>query len=521
MSTLHQPVWLDASPQGAAPLAADAECDVCIVGAGIAGLLIAEQLSSQGRRVIVLDSGLVARGETSRTTAHVVNALDDRYTELERLHGKDGARLAAESHSAAIRHIEAVVTKRGIECGWKRLDGYLVVNERHSAKREELLEEENAAARRAGVETQRVAALPALWPGGMWQGGVLRFPEQAQMHPLRLLSGIAEQIAREGVRIHSHTHVKDIKGGAEAIVQTSGGAVVRCQHVVVATNTPMNTTLAMHTKQSGYQTYVLALAVERGVLPPILLWDGPWEDDEFYNYIRLVPAEERGSNAGSSPQDLLLLGGEDHKTGQGPDGDGPFVRLEAWARKHLPMCREVVNRWSGEVMEPADGLGYIGHSPVGPRNVYMVTGDSGNGMTHSAIGAMLIPDLIAGRTNPWADLYDPARKIGMHALGAYAGENLNAVAQYRDWLRRGDVRSEAEIAPGTGAIVASGVNHLAVYKNESGQCTRLSAVCPHLGGLVRWNSVEKTWDCPCHASRFERTGKLLHGPANEDLRSAD
>lgn len=511
----YRPVWLDTPLPDASPLTGDATCDVCVVGAGIAGQLIAERLVRDGMRIIMLDRGPLAAGETAHTTAHFVTALDDRYTELQRMHGEDGARLAAESHAAAIDHVEALVGRLGAQCGWKRLDGYLTINDRHTVKRDQLLDEEFTASRKAGLDVERVGALPSPWPAQL--GAALRFPRQAQVHPLLLLRAVTQRLIEAGARLHANTKVTKIHGGPNSAVETEGGPTVRCSHVVVATNTPINNLIAVHTKQSGYQTYVCAFRVPVGTLPPVLLWDGPWEDDVSYRYLRVLESAAPGTGG----DDLLIVGGEDHKTGQGPNGDTPYRCIEDWTRRHFPMCGVVERRWSGEVMDPADGLGYIGHNAVGHKNVYIVTGDSGNGMTHGGIAAMLIPDLIMGRENAWTGLYDPARKIGMHSLSTYARENVNTFAQYRDWFRRGDVAEESEIKPGDGAIIASGLKHVAVYKDEQGTCTRLSATCPHLGGVVRWNGLEKTWDCPCHASRFDKHGKVMHGPANTDLKPSD
>jgi nitrite reductase/ring-hydroxylating ferredoxin subunit len=242
----------------------------------------------------------------------------------------------------------------------------------------------------------------------------------------------------------------------------------------------------------------------------LLLWDGLWENDTSYHYLRLM-------HSASDQGQILIVGGEDHKTGQQDEHIDPYQNLERWTRERFPMAGEVAHKWSGEVLEPADCLAYIGRSATGGENVYVVTGDSGNGITHAAIAALLIPDLISGRPNRWADLYDPARKVGLHALRDYAAENLNTFAQYADWVRRGDVASEQQIAPGEGGVIVQGMKRIAVYKDPSHHCTRLSAVCPHLGGVVRWNAIEKTWDCPCHASRFDKAGRVIHGPANRDL----
>ena len=500
-------VWMDDDLISTEPLATDERCDVCVVGAGIAGVLIAERLADQGMRVVLLDAGTVGGGETCRTTAHLVTALDDRYAELERSHGEDGARLAAQSHVAAIAHIEGLIARLGIECGWRRLDGYLAVNEKHASRRDELLIEEYQAANRAGLAPTLEAQLPDGWPN---TGLALRFPDQAQLHPMRLLNGVTRHLIDTGVCVRTETKATRIHGGPDARVETSAGPVVRCSHVVVATNTPVNNLVAVHTKQSGYQTYVIGIQVDAGSLPPLLYWDGLWEDDVRYHYLRLLNGSSHGT-------DLLIVGGEDHKTGQSPEHPDPYHELERWTRHLFPGAGAVEYTWSGEVMEPADGMAFIGPNAVGRKNVYVVTGDSGNGMTHGAVAALLIPDQIMGLEHPWSRLYDPARKVGLAALKEFAEENLNTLAQYRDWFRAGDVADESEIQPGQGAVLREGLKRVAVYRDDDGTVTRRNATCPHLGGVVRWNALEKTWDCPCHGSRFDCDGKVIHGPALSDL----
>lgn len=503
-------VWMDQPLPEPSPLAADTTCDTCVVGGGVAGLLVADRLTRDGQRVTLIDQGPLCGGETGRTTAHFAAALDDRFSTLERVHGSRGAELAAQSHTKAIDYVESLIREMRIDCDWQRLDGYLVVPDHHTDDREQLLQDELDATRRAGLAVERVPALPLPWP--LWLGPALRFQNQAQAHPLRLLRGVAQRLLDSGASLHTQTHATAIDAGPDCRVHTRNGPTIRCSNVVVATNTPINNLVAVHTKQSGYQSYVLGFHVPAGTLPPMLMWDGLWKHDESYHYVRLAPG------LASSGGDLLIVGGEDHKTGQGPDGDKPYTCLEDWTRRVLPMAGAIERRWSGEVMEPADALGYIGRDAAHRKNLYVVTGDSGSGMTHAAIAAMLIPDLIQGRPSPWEKLYDPSRKVGLHALREYASENLNTVAQYRDWLKRGDVSDESQIAPGQGAVMVQGLKRLAVYKEDSGQCVRMSAVCPHLGGVVRWNSQEKSWDCPCHASRFDRYGKMTHGPANDDLK---
>jgi Rieske Fe-S protein len=217
------------------------------------------------------------------------------------------------------------------------------------------------------------------------------------------------------------------------------------------------------------------------------------------------------------PVDIAIVGGEDHKAGQASDAEERFARLEAWTREHIPAARETEFRWSGQVMETQDGLAFIGRNPLDAGNVYVATGDSGMGMTHGTIAGILIGDLVAGRENPWAALYDPSR-IRAGAAADFLKENLNVAAQYASWVTGGDVGSVDDIAPNTGAVVREGAMKVAVFRDEAGELHRYSAVCPHLGCIVAWNAAASTWDCPCHGSRFDSRGTVINGPANVDLR---
>ncbi|MET0645991.1 MAG: FAD-dependent oxidoreductase [Pyrinomonadaceae bacterium] len=482
-------------------LAHEASADVCVVGAGIAGLTTAYLLAREGRSVVVIDDGAVAGGETARTTAHLVNALDDRYYDLERLHGERGARLAAESHTAAVDQIEEIIEREGIDCDFQRLDGYLCVGPGQST---EQLGEELRAAHRCGLtEIKYVERLPY---EAFDFGAALHFPYQGQFHILKYMSGLARAFTGLGGRLHTNTHADKIEGDGEtARVTTSEGHVVTAGAVVVATNTPVNDLVSIHTKQAPYRTYVVGARVPRGSVPRMLLWD----TEDPYHYVRLQSVEEG--------HDVLIVGGEDHKTGQAEDFDERFRRLEEWTRERFPAVEAFEYRWSGQVMEPVDGLAYIGRNPGDAKNVYVATGDSGNGMTHGTIAGMLIRDLILGRDNAWETVYDPSR-ISLRAGGEYARENLNVAVQYADHLTGGEVDSAEEVAPGSGAIMRRGLSKVALYREDTGALHEFSAVCTHLGCVVAFNDKEKSWDCPCHGSRFDPTdGHVLNGPAISGL----
>jgi nitrite reductase/ring-hydroxylating ferredoxin subunit len=254
-------------------------------------------------------------------------------------------------------------------------------------------------------------------------------------------------------------------------------------------------------------TYVIGARVPRGAVPKVLAWD----TGDPYHYIRIHEMEH---------DDLLIIGGEDHKSGQASDSPSRYRRLEAWARKRFPMMWELEFNWGGQVMEPADYLGFIGHNPMDHDNIFVATGDSGMGLTHGTIAGMLLRDLILGRANPWEKLYSPSR-VPVKAAGEFAREDLNMAAQYADWLTGGDVDSVDEIRPGSGALVRQGLDKLAAYRDEKGALHVCQARCPHLGCVVHWNRAETTWDCPCHGSRFDRYGKVINGPANRDLAPAE
>ncbi|MCM3871922.1 MAG: FAD-dependent oxidoreductase [Pyrinomonadaceae bacterium] len=499
-------VWMNSGlPLNESPLTKNARADVCIVGAGISGMTTAYLLAKEGKSVIVLDDGPIGGGMTGRTTAHLVNALDDRYCDLERLHGERGARLAAESHTSAIDRVEAIVKDEKIDCEFERLDGYLFVP---PGDAKQILDDELDAALRAGLKLEKVKRAPI---DSYDTGAALRFPRQAQFHPLKYLAGLAQSIKKNGGSIYTQTHASKIEGGDRALIETSAGVVVTAEAVVVATNSPVNDLFAIHTKQAAHQTYVIGARVPSGSVTRALYWDTP----DPYHYLRIETV-----GTGIKAYDLLIVGGEDHKTGQEDDANRRFGILEHWSRMRFPMIESIDYRWSGEVLEPIDGLAFIGRNPMDSPNVFIATGDSGNGMTHGTIAGILITDLIMGRENKWADLYEPSRKT-LRALPQFARENLNVAIEYTGLVTPGEVDSVADIEPGRGAIIRRGLTKVAVYKDEAGTVHERSAICRHLGCVVDWNTLESTWDCPCHGSRYDAYGKVIQGPANSDLPEVD
>ena len=506
-----QSVWAaTAKMPRAGKLTEDVAADVCIVGAGIAGLTTGYLLTRAGKSVVILDDGPLAGGMTQVTTAHLSDAIDDRFTEIERWHGERGAFLAAESHTAAINLIEQTVNDLKIDCDFVRLDGYLFLA---PGDEKETLDRELAAARRAGLMAEMVPLAPLAHD----TGPAIRFPNQARFHPLKYLAAVAKAIKREGGRIYTNSHADRVDGGPKAKVEV-GEHTVTADAVVVATNSPINDLVAIHTKQAPYMTYVIGARVPVGSVTDALYWD----TQKDYHYVRLQRVRNNDADTDAYDEyDLLIVGGEDHKSGQADDTHLRHPRLETWARARFPMIEEIVFTWAGQVMETIDGLAFIGRNPMDQENVFIVTGDSGMGMTHGTLAGMLLTDLILGRPNPWATLYDPSRKT-LRAAGNFTREALNVAGAYVvDWLSGSEVERVHDIEPCSGAVLRRGLTKVAVYRDEEGAAHELSAVCPHLGCIVHWNKAEMTWDCPCHGSRFDKLGKVINGPSNADLSPAD
>ncbi|HMQ78779.1 MAG TPA: FAD-dependent oxidoreductase [Ignavibacteria bacterium] len=479
-------------------LDSDSSCDVCIAGAGITGLTCAYMLLKSGKSVIIADDGNIGGGESSRTTAHITSVIDNRYYNIEKLHGERASLLAAESQKAGIDLIERIISENNIECDFTRLNGYLVFK---PGERAGVLEMEYEAAARAGIDVKMAPSPPY---SALGDYPCLEFPGQAEFHMLKYLVGLARAVISMGGRIYTKTHIKKITDGQPPIAETQNKIKITAKDIIIATNSPVSDYLAIHTKQAAYRTYVIGVRIPKDSVPHALYWD----NENPYHYIRIYKQQKN---------DILIVGGEDHKTGQEEYTDQHFENLIKWTAQRFPMAEHVEYKWSGQVLEPFDGLSFIGKDPENPEHVYIATGDSGMGITHASYAAILLDDMINGRDNKWADLYDPKR-ITLKAAPEFIKEGFNTAIQYIDIITPPEYANEQEVPEGTGAILNLGKDKTAVFKDKDGKVYKFSALCPHLKCVVEWNKTENTWDCPCHGSRFEATGKVINGPALANLK---
>ncbi len=490
-------IWMDIGLPRYAPLKGDAETDVVVVGAGIAGLSAAYELSQRGRSVLVVDRAAIGGRMTMRTTAHLSFEIDDYYYKLAKLRGEEAARRYFESQSAAVDRIEDICARENIGCDFARVDLFLVGA---GESGDEIIGKERDAAQQIsfpGVERSE--------PPEGFSGPTLRFPNQARFHPTKYLRGLAAALEQRGVRLCEDTTVRDVEekdGGV--IAELDGGRRISAKFAVVATNSPINDLVAIHTKQAPYRTYAFAAPIAKGA-PDALIWD----TEEPYHYVRLLPGERT---------DLLIVGGEDHKTGEANDGKERVARLFAWAKARFPSLGEPVAAWSGQVYEPIDYAPHLGVNP-GDSRVFVITGDSGEGLTTGVAGALLIADLIGKGASPWTEVYDPSRKV-LAAAGRFVMENKDAVAGLAERLTPGELSGFDELSPGEGGLVRAHGRKLAAYKDESGVLNVFSAACSHLGCVVHFNAFERSWDCPCHGSQFSVDGEAVAGPARRPLKAA-
>ena len=496
-------VWMDVEvASDVAPLSENAKADVAIVGAGIAGLSVAYELALRGRSVIVLDRGPIAGGMTARTTAHLAPICDDSLSELLSMRGQELASGFQGSQSAAVDRIEAIQAELSIDCEFRRLDGILFLD---PASEPSVLDDEVAAASEIGVKVARGKGLPL---ETLQDRPFLRYPNQATFHPLKYLRGLFNALQEKGARLHAFSAVEEISEDQEGVhLRLTSGHAVDASYAVVATNSPIHDLFALHTKQAPYRTYAMGFEIERGALADALYWD----TEDPYHYVRLT--------SGADGKDVLIAGGEDHKTGEANDAPARFAALESWIRMLLPGLGPELYRWSGQVMDTLDYGAFIGRES-GHDRIFVITGDSGQGITHGVVASLIIPDLIDGKDNPYATVYDPSRKP-IKAAVTFVTENSTLATNLAQYLMPGELGSVEELEPGQGAIIRDGPTKIAAYRADDGTLYQRSAVCTHLGCHLQWNSLEKCWDCPCHGSHFAPDGSVLNGPAVTPLREAN
>ncbi len=485
-------------PQYSPSLDGATSADVCVVGAGIAGLTAALLLTRAGKSVVVIEKATIGSGETGVTTAHLTEFLDTRYTELAHKFGAKGAELAAQSTRAAIEQIAALSTRALDGCDFARVAAVLCAL---NPAQHEVLRKESEALMRAGVHVTWGEAL-----NGMGAVAALRIEQQGQIHPAKYLALLAHEFTNAGGRIYENTELTDLIEEEPCRVVTTRGQVL-ASDVLVLTHVPIINRLVLQTKVAAYRTYAIAGPVATEAIGNMMYYDM----DDPYHFIR------RHDFAGRT---LAIIGGADHKTGQKTNTEESFSAVEAYARTLFPNFA-AETRWSGQILEPVDGLPFIGKNP-GQEHVYVATGFSGNGMTFGTTAAMMLCDAVMKVDNPWTDLYDPSRIKIFAQAARFISENVDfARFMAGDIIDTGTAASVDDIPREEGRTLRVKGKMIAAYRDEHGELHAHSAVCTHLGCNVHFNAAEKTWDCPCHGGRFDILGQVLNGPPIRALETVE
>jgi glycine/D-amino acid oxidase-like deaminating enzyme/nitrite reductase/ring-hydroxylating ferredoxin subunit len=511
--------WGQAKRQSRFPkLQKDLQADVCIVGGGMAGLTTALALLKSGKSVVVLESKVVGSGNSGRHTGELTTWKKAQYSSMHQMYDKETVVKIAESHEAAIRHVEQIVKELGIECGLKRLDAFVFTYAGSDAQQK--VQRELSAAKDAGLKNVSTVDDYDLGKESGKLDHAVQFPDTIVMDPIRYIEGLADAVAKAGGQIFEQSRVRD---PSSKKCTTMEGHSVHADDVVIATATPIThnlvdsgvRALAVHGKHTPKRRYAVAMSL------PTCCKEGVYYDLDYPPYSVRVTDE-----GGDSLQ--VVVSGEEHDQGIPADEYADYhARLEAWARNKWPALSQPTHRWSFQMFETTEYLSFHGKdpSPVPNRSFYISYGDNGETLTSATLGGMIIADQILGKPNKFSELYSPSRSMrgapGLPPISLSYVKNTvqSIVGQVVPKLSNPDIE---DMLPDSGAIIQKDVNKLAVYKDENGTAHAYSAVCPHLGCLVQWNPIEKQWNCPCHGSCFDKTGTNIGGgPSTIDMGSMD
>lgn len=475
------------------PMARGEVVDVAIIGAGITGLSVAYNLVKKGLKVAVVDSAYAGMGSTGSSTGNLYIPTAKFQTILSK-HGQRALEAVVASRSAALNFVEERVREFNIDCAFTRVPwNYFTTQKGDVAE----IDKERDAVKLTGLITRDTP--PAGFPFPVQS--IISVDNQAQFNPLRYVRKLASSIAGENCRIYENTRVTAVNDGSPCLVETPKG-VITAGKVVQATHTPKGI-YAVHAMMEVYREWAVAAKLNVPLSPGIY-----WSHEGKEKYSIRTYTDETGS--------YLIVLDDSHKVGHKEDTSSSFEKIERYV-KSVFNTEEIVYRWAAQNYSPADSLPYIGTSPL-QKNVYIATGFEADGLIYGTAAGIIISDLITGRYNSWAEVFDPKRFTPGASAEKTIKENLDVLTHLlKDYVIRGTEKELSSVTSGQGKIIEYEGRKAAAYRDETGTLHVVSAVCPHMGCIVHWNNAERSWDCPCHGSRFGTDGLLLEGPAFMDL----
>ena len=495
--TATESLWEGTSPGTAyPPIEGRSAADVVVIGGGITGLTTAYLLAKQGLSVAVLEARAIATGTTGHTTAKVTALHGLTYADLIKRHGMRKAALYAQANVAAVERIASIVQEENIECDFRSLSAYTFAFSEDNVGQ---IHEEVEAANSLGFQTRFDPAPPLPFS----TAGAIALDNQVLFHPRKYCLALANAITAAGGRIHEQSRVDSIETNGDLLTVGTATGVVDGRWVVQATLLPINDPAGLFARTEPSRSYAVAARVE---------------DPEPWGMFLSVEMPHRSirPHEPDTGEAYLVIEGDEHRTGEDVTSDEHFGALEDWARSHIPELKEFQYRWSAQDYMPADGIPYVGRLAHSSQRMLVATGFKKGGMSNGTAAAMMLSDFIVGRDNVWLEAFDATRLGLPQGLGEIVKSNVDVARQFVG-ARLASVPGVADVGPGTGSIVDYEGTRFAVYRNEQGTLNALSARCTHMGCLVSFNPAERSWDCPCHGSRFGLEGEVLEGPAVKPL----
>lgn len=497
-----QAIWsANASSKIYPPLSTDLAVDIAIVGGGITGITAATLLAKAGKKVAVLEASQVGKGTTGSSTGNLYAPVGTGLNSIATKHNEDTMKAVVASRSAAIEVIEHWINALNIDCEFEHVSWHLFTTQ-DDVKMDAWVQKEYDAATKAGLMASNSPSIGFPFKN---VSSITTVAQQAQFNPLKYVQGLAAGLPKAGCLVFENTKVTKVEDGAPCIIHTSHGKV-SAKQVIMATHSPKGI-YAVHTAMEPQREYAMAAKLN-GPLPPGGVY---WHVLSSQLYSIRPYSNEFGN--------FLIVLGQSNKVGHKKHTEKSFGEVEIYLKVHFDIAH-IEYTWAAQNYKPADNLPYIGTSPL-EKNIFIATGFSADGLVYGTLAAMIISAEILGEGNNWSDLYNPKRFTPIASAPNFIKENVDVAAHLlKDYLFYGEADSIKAIKPGEGKIIQLEGEHIAAYRDEKGAMHLVSAVCTHLGCIVHWNNGEKSWDCPCHGSRFSIDGKVLEGPAYDNLTKA-
>lgn len=492
---VQQSIWKSfTSPVAFPALEKDIKVDVAIVGGGITGITVAEILHNKGFSVAVLEARRVGQGSTGHSTGNLYAVTEQLLHNLESKYDREKLEKVVESRQRAMNKIKSNVLEYDLDCDHEFQPMYLFQNEGSSK-----IDAERSTCEKIGLQFKNISA--ANFPFKFSEG--MEFPEQAQLNPLLYVQNLAQTINEDASFIFENTAIQKIEEQEDAVILYSNGLKVKADFAIHATHTPKGLTIQYDTNLGPYREYGIAAKLNSGEYPTGIFW-GYFSKNKY----SVRSYKRRGES-------YLLCVGQPHKVGQADNNEEHVRDLIKFVRERFDIS-EITNTWGGQNYKPADHLPYIGRKSSDSKQ-FVATGFSTDGLVYGTLAAMIISDEISGEENPYSELYKASRHQPVKAAKRFVKENLNVAKEFIEDLPFLLKEEDKQLLPDEGTVFKKDGKRIAIYRNKEGKYKMHSAVCPHMGCVVHWNNVEKSWDCPCHGSRFDISGNVIEGPAFEGL----